>query len=317
MELGHVLKALPNQSDPNLVGGDRFGDAAVFRLSASDAAIATIDFFTPIVDDPAAFGAIAAANSLSDIYARGGTPRFALSIVAFPRSELHSGLLEEIVAGGSRKLAEANVAVIGGHSVDDPVPKIGYAVVGEVSMDHVVSQIGARSGDILYLTKPIGTGIVTTAIKRGSCPPAVATEAVRMMSGLNNTAADAMIAAGVSAATDVSGFGLIGHVLNLRVGVEIDLRAVPVITGVRELTSTDLFPRGTRRNLDAFTGQVDWSSTSEFDQLLLCDAQTSGGILAAIPETQTATFESRMATSHYKPARIGRVVGGERVRILI
>ncbi len=316
MELGHVLNALPHQTNPNVVGGDRLEDAAVYRLSGHEGVIATIDFFTPIVDDPAAFGAIAAANSLSDIYARGGTPRFALSIVAFPRSELDTGLLEQIVRGGSQKLAEVHVPVIGGHSVDDPVPKIGYAIFGEVSLDRVVSQLGAGPGDLLYLTKPLGTGIVTTAIKRGVCPPDLADEAVRVMSLLNNTAADAMIAAGVSAATDVSGFGLIGHLLNLGVGAEVHFSRVPVIEGIADLARTELFPQGSRRNLDAFEDRVDWGATSELDRLLLCDAQTSGGILAAIPEKQAENFESRMAASPYPAVRIGRVVTGERVRIL-
>jgi selenium donor protein len=197
---------LPQLADPRVLGWSRLEDAAVFRWSDGDGIIATIDFFTPIVDDPVAFGAIAAANSLSDIYARGGSPLFALSIVAFPRSQLDLGVLERIIRGGSEKLAEVNVPVIGGHSIDDSVPKIGYAVFGRISVDRLVGQVGAKPGDLLYLTKPIGTGLITTAIKRGVCPPDIAAEAIRVMSLLNNVAAEAMLSAGVSAATDVSGF---------------------------------------------------------------------------------------------------------------
>ena len=199
MELGQVLEALPPLTDPNvLVGAGTGDDAAVYRIAPDRALVATVDFFTPIVDDPAAFGAIAAANSLSDVYAMGATPLFALSILAFPRQRLDTGLLGEMVAGGAAKLAEAGVPVVGGHSIDDPEPKFGYAVTGEVHPDRIVTNRGAEPGDLLYLTKPLGSGVVATAIKRGLCPPSLAAAAIAVMSALNREASVAMLKAGAT-----------------------------------------------------------------------------------------------------------------------
>jgi len=306
-----VLGALPALSDPRvLVGATTGDDAAVFRIAEDRALVSTVDFFTPIVDDPWAFGAIAAANAVSDIYAMGATPLFALGLVAFPRDKLDSGLLERIVAGGAAKLAEAGVPVVGGHSIDDAEPKFGYAVTGEVHPDRVITHAGARPGDALYLTKPLCSGLVATAVKRGLCPPDVEAAAVAVMAHLNRQAGEAMVAAGASAATDVTGYGLIGHLRNLRVGAELRLSAVPVLDGVRDLAADDLFPGGTRRNHAAVREEVDWGGLPEADQLLLCDAQTSGGLLVAIAPERAAAFEAGMAGAPYAAVRIGEVCDG-------
>ena len=283
MELGQVLGALPPIVDPNVLLGSGRDDAAVYRIAPDRALVATVDFFTPIVDDPTAYGAIAAANAVSDVYVIGAKPLFALGITAFPRSKLGAGLLEKIVAGGAGKLAEAGVPVVGGHSVDDPEPKFGYAVIGEVDPGRMVGHEGARAGDLVYLTKPLGSGLVTTAIKRGLCPPALEREAIEVMTALNREASEAMLAAGATAATDVTGYGLIGHLANLKGGADIELSAVPFMNGVRDLAERGLFPDGSRRNYAAYREQVDWGGASELDQMMLCDAQTSGGLLVAVP----------------------------------
>jgi selenium donor protein len=269
-------------------------DAAVYRIAPDRALVATVDFFTPIVDDPTEFGAIAAANAVSDIYTLGARPLFALGITAFPREKLDTGLLEKIVAGGAAKLGEAGVAVVGGHSVDDPEPKFGYAVIGEVHPDRLVLHKGARAGDVLFLTKPLGTGLVTTAIKRGLCPPALEREAIRVMTTLNRVASEEMVAAGATAATDVTGYGLIGHLANLKGGADIYREKIPFLDGVRELAERDLFPDGSRRNFAAYRDQVEWGGLPEVFQMMLCDAQTSGGLLVAIPPENVGKFGFEM-----------------------
>ena len=291
MELGQVLGALPPIVDPNVLNGTAArDDAAVYRIAPDRALVATIDFFTPIVDDPYAYGAIAAANSVSDVYAVGARPLFALSVTAFPRGKLKTGLLEKIVSGGADKLAEAGIAVVGGHSVDDAEPKFGYSVIGEVNPDHMVGHDGARAGDIVFLTKPLGSGIVATAIKRGLCAPDVEAEAIAIMSTLNRAASEAMLAAGATAATDVTGYGLIGHLANLRGGADIDFEAVPFMNGVGDLAERNVFPDGSRRNLAAYRDQVEWEGLGEVEQMLLCDAQTSGGLLVAVPPESAGKF---------------------------
>jgi selenide, water dikinase len=316
VELGQVLGALPPIVDPHvLVGSAARDDAAVYRIAPDRALVATVDFFTPIVDDPTEFGAIAAANALSDVYAMGARPLFALGITAFPRDRLGTGLLEKIVAGGAAKMGEAGIAVVGGHSVDDAEPKFGYAVIGEVHPDRVVSNDGARAKDVLYLTKPLGSGLVATAIKRGLCPPALEREAVAVMSLLNRTASEAMTSNGATAATDVTGYGLIGHLANIRGGADVELSAIPFMNGVRELAEKDLFPSGSRRNHEAYRDQVDWGGLSEIDQLMLCDAQTSGGLLVAIPPEKARSFEAALRTARHQAARIGTISGHGSIRV--
>jgi selenide, water dikinase len=316
VELGQVLGALPPIVDPNvLVATAGRDDAAVYRIAPDRALVATVDFFTPIVDDPVEFGAIAAANALSDVYAMGARPLFALGITAFPREKLNTGLLEKIVAGGAAKMTEAGIAVVGGHSVDDPEPKFGYTVIGEVHPDRVMTNDGAMPGDLLYLTKPLGSGLVATAIKRGLCPRPLEREAVAVMSHLNRAASEAMVAAGATAATDVTGYGLIGHLANIKGGADIELSAVPFIAGVRELAERDLFPSGSRRNHAAYRDQVDWGGIAELDQMMLCDAQTSGGLLVAVPPAGAPGFEKALAAAPYRPARIGTVTGRGSIRV--
>ena len=316
MELGQVLGALPALTDPRvLVGATTGDDAAVYRIAEDRALVATVDFFTPIVDDPEAFGAIAAANSLSDVYAMGARPLFALSLVGFPREKLATGLLERIVSGGAACLAEAGVPVVGGHSIDDAEPKFGYAVTGEVHPGRMITSRGAAPGHLLYLTKPLCSGLVATAIKRGLCPPDLEQRAVAVMLHLNRQASEAMVEAGASAATDVSGFGLLGHLANLLppgsgLGADLRLSAVPVLDGVEELVAADLFPGGTRRNLQALGPRIDWNGLAEGDRLLLCDAQTSGGLLVAVPPERADRFEALLAPAPYPAIRIGVVTDG-------
>ncbi len=316
MELGQVLGALPPIVDPNvLVATAGRDDAAVYRIAPDRALVATVDFFTPIVDDPAEFGAIAAANALSDVYAMGARPLFALGITAFPREKLGTGLLEKIVAGGAAKMTEAGISIVGGHSVDDAEPKFGYTVIGEVHPDRVIGNDGAQPGDILFLTKPLGSGLVATAIKRGLCPPALEREAVAVMSELNRDASEAMVAAGATAATDVTGYGLIGHLANIKGGADIQFGAIPFMAGVRNLAEADLFPSGSRRNHAAYRDQVEWNGLAEIDQMLLCDAQTSGGLLVAIPPAKAADFENALRSARSRPARIGTITGSGSISV--
>jgi selenide,water dikinase len=313
VELGQVLSALPPIVDPNvLVGAASRDDAAVYRIAPDRALVATVDFFTPIVDDPTAFGAIAAANSVSDVYAVGARPLFALGITAFPREKLGSGLLEKIVAGGAAKLGEAGVAVVGGHSVDDPEPKFGYAVIGEVHPDRLVSHRGAQVGDVVFITKPLGSGLIATAIKRGLCPPDLEREAIAVMSRLNREASEAMLAAHATAATDVTGYGLIGHLANIEAGADIELAGIPFMSGVRDLAERDLFPSGSRRNHEAYRDQVEWGGVTELDQMMLCDAQTSGGLLVAIPAEHARQFQSDCSDA----VRIGAINGRGSIRVI-
>jgi selenide,water dikinase len=295
-----------------LVGAASRDDAAVYRIAPDRALVATVDFFTPIVDDPTAFGAIAAANSVSDVYAVGARPLVALGITAFPREKLGSGLLEKIVAGGAAKLAEAGVAVVGGHSVDDPEPKFGYAVIGEVHPDRLVSHRGAQVGDVVFITKPLGSGLIATAIKRGLCPPDLEREAIAVMSRLNREASEAMLAAHATAATDVTGYGLIGHLANIEAGADIELAGIPFMSGVRDLAERDLFPSGSRRNHEAYRDQVEWGGVTELDQMMLCDAQTSGGLLVAIPAEHARQFQSDCSDA----VRIGAINGRGSIRVL-
>ncbi len=250
------------------------------------ALVQTVDFFPPIVDEPFTYGEIAAANALSDIYAMGGRPLLALNIVAYP-ADLPMAILGEILKGGASKAAEAGVLITGGHTVDDKEPKYGMAVTGLIKPGSEVTNAGAQAGDVLVLTKPIGTGIITTAGKAQQAAPSVLDNAIQVMSTLNRAAAEAMTNVGVNACTDVTGFGLLGHLRLMleasNVGARIRLGAVPVLEGAVELTAQGFVPGGTNRNLDSLDGLVDWHpAIGEASKLLLCDAQTSGGLLISI-----------------------------------
>jgi len=265
-------------------------DAGVYRLTPDLALVQTVDVFTPIVDDPYWFGAIAAANALSDVYAMGGTPRLALNIAGFPRAKLSLDILGEILKGGADKCSEAGVTVIGGHTIDDPEPKFGLAVTGFVHPDRVVTNASARTGDRLVLTKPLGMGVITTGIKQERTSRATIEEAIRLMATLNRAAAQAMIEVGVSAATDITGFGLLGHLheMTRAAGVHATVRLgqVPILEEAWELARRGMVPGGTQRNRAALEGAVSWDGIDEEGQILLCDAQTSGGLLIAVPEAR-------------------------------
>ncbi len=289
-----LLAGIPSRADPNvLVGFDTADDAGVYKLRDDLALVQTVDFFTPIVDDPFDFGRIAAVNALSDIYAMGATPIGALNLVAFPLEQIGEEVLVEILRGGADAAAQAEVAILGGHSIDDPEPKYGMAVTGVVHPDEILTNAGGRAGDALVLTKPLGAGAVSTAIKRGIDAPL--SEAVAVMSTLNRDASRAAVRAGVHALTDVTGFGLLGHLRELALAsglrAEIDAAAVPAIDGVMALLEDDgerVIAGGTRRNR-AYAEQfaVFAEAVPEARRWLVCDAMTSGGLLAAVP-TQRA-----------------------------
>jgi selenide,water dikinase len=316
-----VLRSLPVVHDPDaLVGAETADDAAVYRLSADQALVATVDYITPVVDDPYVFGTIAAANALSDIYAMGARPLFALNIVGFPRA-LPLDLLARILEGGAAKAAEAGIPVLGGHSVDDPEPKYGLVALGLVHPERVVRNAGARPDDRLFLTKPLGMGIITTAIKRDAAPTATVEAALTTMATLNRAAAEAMLAVGPHAATDVTGFGLLGHLLEMLtasgVGAELWLDAVPVVPGTWDLVRAGIYPGGSQRNLDHVSPQVDFGDLDPAERLLLADAQTSGGLLIAVPAEQASRLAAELAARGVPAAAIGRVTdepGRVRVR---
>ena len=312
-DLEKVLRSLPKGTDPAvLVGPERSDDAAVYRLSDDLALVTTVDFFTPIVDDPFEFGAVSAANSLSDVWAMGGRPLFALSVVAFPSRRLSLAVLERILAGAAEVAREAGIEILGGHTVDDTEPKFGLAVTGVVPPDRVVTNAGARPGDALVLTKPIGTGILATAIKRGLASADAERRLVTTMRTLNRAAAEAMVEVGVSACTDVTGFGLLGHLREMAaasgVDVELDAAAVPLLEGARDLAAADCVPGGSLENLEHVTPHVDFApGLSRVDRLLLADAQTSGGLLIAVSEERCDTLLEALGARGVGSARqVGR-----------
>ena len=297
------------------MGTETGDDAAVYRLNDHIALIMTVDFFPPITDDPFQFGEIAAANSLSDVYAMGGTPLLAMNIVGFPVT-LDKDILGEVLRGGYSKAAEAGCLIVGGHTVDDPEPKYGLSVVGTVEPGKQVTNAAAQPGDVLVLTKPLGTGIITTAGKQGVCPPQVLQEAVATMSTLNRDGANAMVKVGVHSATDVTGFGLMGHLQSMvrgsRVGAEIQLGKVPVLPGAWELLEQGMAPGGTHRNLQSVAGSAHWHpDLNEQEQLLLCDAQTSGGLLIAVAaEKQDELLAELKSNGVAGAVVVGRVTEG-------
>jgi len=286
--LSAVLAGLPKvNSDDLIVGNESLDDAAVWRVSDDLAVVQTIDFFTPVVDDPYTFGRVAATNAFSDIYAMGATPAFALNVVAFPKT-LPMELLGEILRGGADVAADAGAVVAGGHSIDDAEPKYGMAVTGFAHPERVWTNAGAQVGDVLLLSKAIGTGIVTTAVKRGAPGQAVVDAAVDSMTTLNRDAAARVHEVHPHAVTDVTGFGLVGHARELAAGadlqVELDWAAVRLLPGVRELAEAGFVPGGTRTNLELAAAYAEFSpALGEVDRLLACDAQTSGGLLVAVP----------------------------------
>ena len=313
--LDRVLARLPRMADPKvLVGYETADDAGVYVLAPGSALVQTVDFFTPVVDDPYTFGAIAAANALSDVYAMGGRPLTALSILVYPAAgDLDD--LEQIVTGGADKIHEAGCVILGGHSVADPEIKFGYAVTGLVDPDRVTTNAGARPGDVLLLTKRIGTGVVSTALKRGIADAAHVEAAAKSMLTLNRAAAEAMEGFAVHAATDVTGFGLLGHSREMamasQVTIEIDSGLVQFLDGALEYAHAGAIPGGTNNNRDFVGSCVE--GASHLDDLLY-DPQTSGGLLIALPEGEALKYQSRFPAAF----RIGRVTerGAKPIRVL-
>ncbi len=314
--LEKILAQLPRPNDVNvLVGAESSDDAAVYRLSDEIAVVQTVDFFTPIVDDPYHFGAIAATNSLSDIYAMGGKPLFGLSIVGFPSNRLPMSVLQRILQGAADKAREAGISIIGGHTIDDTEPKYGLAVTGVVHPAKIRANNTARVGDKLILTKPIGTGIISTAIKRQLADDKLRDLVIRLMSTLNAAAADVMSRYDVSACTDVTGFGLLGHLKEMTVGsgvtARIDANSVPLIDEAVALASAGVVPGGSENNLDYVSPFVIWGdSISKVMRIVLADAQTSGGLLMAVKSDQAEAMLSELMQKGVADSRIvGEITG--------
>ena len=289
-------------------------DAAVIRLDEKTVLVQTVDFFTPIVDDPFIFGKIAAANSLSDIYAMGATPLFALNIVGFPKEDLPLTVLGEILNGGSVKSQEAGISILGGHSIDDKEPKYGLVVTGKISLDKIVTNGGAKPGDYLILTKPLGSGIISTAIKRGEATKSLIKAGSKLMTTLNSSAGKLMVKHGATAATDVTGFGLLGHLWEMCqascVSVEINFDGLPFINGIYDLVKNNVVPNGTKRNLNNISDKVNFHKRlGKTEQLMVADSQTSGGLLIAMPKEKTESFlKDFEGKTPYKAHIIGKCV---------
>ncbi|HEY47094.1 MAG: selenide, water dikinase [Anaerolineae bacterium SM23_ 63] len=311
--LEQVLAKLPTPTDPAiLVDISTSDDAAVYKLRDDLAVVQTVDFFTPIADDPYDFGAISAANSFSDIYAMGAKPLFALNIVGFPTHRLPLDVLDRILKGALDKATEAGVSIIGGHTVDDTEPKYGMAVTGIVHPDRVVTNAASHPGDQIVLTKPIGTGIIATAIKRGLADEKTVQEVNRWMATLNQAAAEAMIEVGVSACTDVTGFGFLGHLREMTAGAGVDAEVffdqVPVLKAAQRFAGANVIPGGTRDNLAYVKPHVNWEGgISEVHKLLLADAQTSGGLLIAVPMEKLDSLVQALETRNVETiAHVGQ-----------
>ena len=314
----------PNIEDANLlVGMENSDDAGVYRLNDEQAIVQSVDFFTPVVDDPYAFGQIAAANALSDIYAMGAKPLTAMNLVSFPVGKLKMDILAKILQGGSEKIREAGAVLVGGHSIDDAEPKYGLSVTGIVHPDHILSNAKAIPGDVLILTKPLGVGIITTGIKRGIVSPEAEAEVIEVMATLNKGAAEAAIEVGVHAVTDVTGFGFLGHLHEMlqasRCSAEVYASAVPVLDSVWECIKQKAIPAGTQANRRHLEGEVDFApDVSEEVQIVLFDAVTSGGLLLAVPEERVDLLIKRLEM--YKTpaaAVVGRIQKGEPGKIAV
>ena len=320
--LSHILQNLDLPThDRVLVDIATRDDGGVVRLTDDLAIIVTADFFTPIVDDAYDFGRVAAANAISDVYAMGGVPTCAVNLVGFPSRALPMDLLGDILRGGAAVCAADGVAIVGGHTIDDPEPKYGLAVVGTVHPDHVVSNAGAQAGDHLVLTKPLGTGVISTALKAGEAAPEAVAAITEQMATTNRAAGEAMREVGVHAATDVTGFGLLGHLRELcdgsGVGATVWADAVPVLPWVAEYIANDVIPGGTRANMRALDGYVDWGAgVSDTVQVTLADAQTSGGLLVALaPDRVEAFVAACRARGVAATAVIGHCEGQAGLRI--
>jgi len=318
--LSHLPKRLDNPDV--LVGQETGDDAAVYRLRPDLALVVTTDFFTPIVDDAYTFGAIAAANALSDIYAMGAQPLLAINLVAFPIKELGPAVLADILRGGLDKVREAGIDILGGHSIDDHEPKYGLAVTGTVHPDRVRRNRGGRPGDRLVLTKPLGTGVITTAIKHQVAPPESAAAAIEGMLRLNRDAANAMATVEVHAATDVTGFGLLGHLHSMArasgVAARVEAASVPLLPGAEVLAEAGEVPGGTRSNERFLASRVRWPAhLSAARQTLLCDAQTSGGLLLAVSDSELDRLLGALQEKSVTGVVVGQLTEGDAGSILV
>ena len=322
--LRQVLPQLPISSDGNvLVSSNTFDDAGVYRLDRHRALVQTVDFFTPIVDDPFSYGQIAAANSLSDIFAMGGRPLTALNIVGFPADLVRPRVISSILRGGLAKAAEVGCVIIGGHSIRNPEPIYGLAVTGIVDVRRLTTNANAHPGDLLVLTKPLGTGIATTAIKRGFASRGLQKAVIGLMSKINVIGAELAELGLVRAATDITGYGLIGHLVSLcrasRVSADIDSTVVPMLSDeIGDLIEQGCVPEGSRQNFHATTILVDWQDTNEIRRILLTDAQTSGGLLLCVAEATLEKVLSILRKARTPSATvIGRIAARRRRRPLI
>ena len=295
-DLAQVLGKLDSlETDDVIVGFNGSDDAAVVRLNNGKLVVQTVDFFTPIVDDPYQFGQIAAANSLSDIYAMGATPRFALNIVGFPIKKLSNEVLSEILRGGAEKAKEAGISILGGHSIDDEEPKYGLVVTGEVEESKLVRNSTAQENDAIVLTKPLGTGIISTAIKQDKASSLIIDQAVNSMKYLNAFSSSIMNEFNTHAATDISGFGLLGHLYEMcngsNLSAEINFDKIPFLEGVSTLAKDGFIPSGTKRNFDYISKYASFSSDlTNIQKLMAADAQTSGGLLLALSQKEAENY---------------------------
>lgn len=307
-----VLNKLPKITDKNvLVGTDGIDDAAVYKVNDTQAIVQTLDFFTPIVDDPTLFGEISAANSISDIYAMGARPLFALNIVAYPMATLGPEILAQMLLGGSKKAAEAGIFVVGGHSIDDAEPKYGMSVTGIVHPDKIMANSGAKPGDVLILTKPLGVGILTTSVKRGLRTEAQIEAAIHSMASLNRPGAEAIEEIGANSATDITGFGLVGHLCGMagssKVGIELNFGALPVLPEAMDFIKQGVVPGGTKKNHKFYAPRVAYDpALGEPEQLLCSDAQTSGGMVISTP---AAKADAMVAALKKHKALCASVIG--------
>ncbi len=316
---------MPKFDNPDFLNREQhFSDAGIYRISATQALVQTVDFFTPIVDDPYTFGQIAAANSLSDVYAMGGKPLTALNIICFPVSCQPLAVMEAILRGGYDKVIEAGAVVVGGHSIEDPEPKYGLSVTGLVEIDQLITSHGAKPGDFLVLTKPLGTGIISTALKGGMIAEKEAVEAVRGMAQLNAAASEAMSEVGVSACTDVTGFSLLGHLREMliasAVSAEIDYQKVPLYPAVTEMTAMGMIPAGAYRNLEYIRPHIDWQGRPEAKEdalIIMADPQTSGGLLVALSPEKVDRYLALLNEKGTAGHPIGRIITNQAGRITI
>lgn len=318
-DLSAALAPLPREIDPRLlVGRETFDDAGVFRLSDDLALVQTVDFFAPIVDDPYRFGRVAAANALSDVYAMGGEPLTAMNIVGFPDKKLPLSVLTEILRGGQDAVHEAGARIVGGHTVIDEELKYGLAVTGRVHPDRILSNANAKPGDVLLLTKGIGTGILATAGKRGALAPEHEESMYVSMSTLNAAASRAAVELGSRCATDVTGFGLLGHAMHIArasdVRIVFDAGAVPVLPGAREALAAGYLPGGARRNAEWVSPDVDWNDVGDDIRSMLTDPQTSGGLLVALDASRVEEYRARVPSAVVVGV-VERANGGVRIAL--